>query len=361
MVRHGSAGVDGTARTWSLRHEWSRAFTIMLVLLLVAAAAAIVGVRGLVDEVRGTARTLHRESVTVAALRTELVNNEEIAHQLLSDKPVDRSAFLQQQQQAISRRFADAATVLPATNGMRATVVAARGSWQKGLTTYALWGDQLQALHGDHSVDNPTFGASSDACGCRKLIRTADLRLCPCRGHRAIDLHNWAIHSNRPSLSRLSRRPRSPTAPTRGSNRFVVFAAVAAAGSSEKGSDFGTDRARRDASGRLRETPAQESRTSFRHPHGPTPRSRWRWVSATGNSRRLPSRTSIPSRCVSRCTPRACSSDSPPPPHWSSWSTGRASTASGSPLPTTSASDIPTAPIGQAAPDPSRLATPRCP
>src|SRR6266498_2481126 len=103
MIMNWAAGDDSATRTWSLRREWSRAF-IMLVLLLSAAAATILGVHGVVGEVQGTAEQLHRESVTVAALRSALVDHEETAHQLLSGKRIDRSAFLRQQQ-GISRQF----------------------------------------------------------------------------------------------------------------------------------------------------------------------------------------------------------------------------------------------------------------
>ena len=148
-------------RTWSLRREWSRAFAIMLLLLLATAAATIVGVQGVVDQVEGTGLQLHLESRTAAALTTAVVNHEQTAHKLLSDKPVDRPAFVRQQQQ-ISDLFDQAATVFPTSDGMRATIVTAHRSWQKGLTTYGLWGEQVQALHGDHAVDNPIYGASSD-------------------------------------------------------------------------------------------------------------------------------------------------------------------------------------------------------
>lgn len=159
--------VNGPGRTWSLRREWSRAFTVMLVLLLVSAAAAIGGVRGVVDELSGTAFQLDRESVTVAALRKDLVDHEQIGHKLLSGDPVDRSAFVQQQQE-ISRRFDETATVFAISNGMRAIIVKARQSWQNGLMTFGLWGDQVAALHGNHLADNPAFGASSD--GTRALL-----------------------------------------------------------------------------------------------------------------------------------------------------------------------------------------------
>jgi len=159
--------VNGPGRTWSLRREWSRAFSIMLVLLLVSAAAAIGGVHGVVDELSGTAGQLRLESATVAALRTDLVDHEQIAHQLLSDNPVDRSAFVQQQQE-ISRVFDQAATIFPTSNGMRATIVKAHQSWQNGLMTFGLWGDQVAALHGNHLAENPALGASSD--GTRALL-----------------------------------------------------------------------------------------------------------------------------------------------------------------------------------------------
>jgi diguanylate cyclase (GGDEF)-like protein len=133
----------------------------MLLLLLVAAVATIVGVRGVVDEVRGTALQLHLESKTVAVLRNDVVAHEQIAHKLLSNESVDRAAFVRQQLE-ISRLFDQTDSVYPTTNGMRATIVQAQQSWQKALETYGLWGDQVLVLHGDHSVDNPIYGASSD-------------------------------------------------------------------------------------------------------------------------------------------------------------------------------------------------------
>ena len=157
-----SIGVAGSAPRWSLRREWSRAFSIMLVLLLAAAAATIVGIHGVVDQVQGPARQLRLESATVATLRTDLVDHEQIAHQLLSDNPVDRSAFVQQQQE-ISRLFDQAVTIFPTSDGMKTTIVKAHQSWQKGLIAYGLWGDQVATLHGNHLVDNPAFGALSDS------------------------------------------------------------------------------------------------------------------------------------------------------------------------------------------------------
>ena len=155
----------------SLRREWSRAFAIMLVLLLVSAVATVVGVRGLVNQVRATARQLHVESVTVDAISSDVVAHEEVGHKLLSNESVDRLAYVQQQQE-ISAMFEHAQVVFPATNGMRATIVKADQLWQAGLTTYGLWSTEVGNLHGDHSVDNPLYGASSDNVGA--LLRSLE-------------------------------------------------------------------------------------------------------------------------------------------------------------------------------------------
>jgi diguanylate cyclase (GGDEF)-like protein len=156
--------VDPAARTRSLRREWSRAFTVMLSLLLIAAIATIVGVRGVVDQVQGTARQLTRESVAVSALTKAVVGHEEVAHKLLSAEPVDRSVFIHAQD-AITAQFRDAASVFPTRSSMEGTVLQASRQWQNGLMTYGLWSTQLPALHGTHSAQNPTYGASSDAVG----------------------------------------------------------------------------------------------------------------------------------------------------------------------------------------------------
>jgi diguanylate cyclase (GGDEF)-like protein len=155
---------DGSVRRRSLRREWSRAFMIMLVLLLVAAVATIVGVRGLVDQVRATAHQLHVQSVTEATLSGDVVAHEETGHKLLSDEPVDRVAYVKEQEE-ISILFDNAQAVFPVSNGMRATVVKAAALWQSGLTTYGLWNTELVTLHGNHEADNPLYGASSDSVG----------------------------------------------------------------------------------------------------------------------------------------------------------------------------------------------------
>jgi diguanylate cyclase (GGDEF)-like protein len=151
-----------SGRRWSLRREWSRAWAIMLALLLVAALSTIVGVGLLVHEVQGTARTLNRESLTIASLRTNLVDHEQTAHKLLGAEPVDRAAFVRQQDDIVAE-FAQARKVFPTTEQLRPDLDRAEASWESGLKAYHLWGAQALALTGDHSADNPTFGAASDA------------------------------------------------------------------------------------------------------------------------------------------------------------------------------------------------------
>jgi diguanylate cyclase (GGDEF)-like protein len=155
-------GLREIGRRRSLRREWSRAFTIMLALLLAAAVATIVGVWGVVSEVQSTATLLHRESVTVASLRSDLVAHEQTAHKLLSNEPIDRAAFVAQQN-ALVAEFSGAESVFKTSPSMSATIAQARHSWQSGLTKYGLWGEQVAAMQGDHSADNPTYGSSSDA------------------------------------------------------------------------------------------------------------------------------------------------------------------------------------------------------
>lgn len=174
-----SIGVAGSAPRWSLRREWSRAFTVMLVLLLAAAAATIVGGWGLVSEMQRTAYQLHVESDTVAELRVDLHEHEQLGHKLLGNEPVDRSAFVQQQHE-ISHLFDQAPTVFPASSGMRATIVKTRQSWQSGLMAAGLWGDQVRALHGDHTAHNAAFDTSNEDTG--QLLDSLDIP-----SHKAMD------------------------------------------------------------------------------------------------------------------------------------------------------------------------------
>jgi diguanylate cyclase (GGDEF)-like protein len=134
----------------------------MLLLLLMAAGTTIVGVSTLVSGIRGTAHQLHEESVSVDRLDTILIAHEETGHKLLSDEPVNRAAYLSQQQ-TIEYLFDQTAALFPTANGLRATIEKTYRSWQQGLMTFGLWGAHGKNLTGNHAADNPTYGASSDA------------------------------------------------------------------------------------------------------------------------------------------------------------------------------------------------------
>ena len=174
-----SMGVAGSELRWSLRREWSRGFTVMLALLLVATAATLVGGVGLISEMETTAAQLHVESNTVAALRADLHEHEQLGHKLLGNEPVDRSAFVQQQHE-ISHLFDQAVVVFPASGGMRTTIAKTRQSWQNGLTSAGLWGDQLRTLHGKNADYNEAYDTSNENTA--ELLNSLDIP-----SHKAMD------------------------------------------------------------------------------------------------------------------------------------------------------------------------------
>jgi len=159
MVKQDVVAGDGPGRTPSLRREWSRAFGIMLVLLVAACVATLVGV--LVKEFGGAAHEVDSGSTIVASLRGSLVDHEGTAHQLLSGSPVDRQAFLGQQFE-ISQAFQDALGTLPAGNDTTGVLNQAARSWQAGLTKAGLWGDQVNVLQGPHDELQAELSANSD-------------------------------------------------------------------------------------------------------------------------------------------------------------------------------------------------------
>ncbi|MCB5294796.1 putative bifunctional diguanylate cyclase/phosphodiesterase [Arthrobacter sp. SO3] len=167
----GAVAVGAEARRFgpsgSLKAEWSRAFALMLVALLLGALATVVGLRVVTDQVQATAAQLHRESDAVAGLRSALDAHEQTGHELLSNAPVDRTAFLRQQQD-ISRRFDDAVRILPTERDMRAAASAARTEWQAGLATHGLWGSGVQTLTGNRVAESPDLAASG--AGVRALL-----------------------------------------------------------------------------------------------------------------------------------------------------------------------------------------------
>jgi diguanylate cyclase (GGDEF)-like protein len=161
------AGTKRFGRSGSLKTEWSRAFALMLVALLLGALATVVGMRVVTDQVQETAAQLHRESEAVAGLRSALDAHEQAGQQLLSNAPVDRPAFLRQQQD-ISRRFDDAIRVLPSERDMRATAGQARAAWQDGLAEHGLWGSAVQTLTGNRVAEARDLAASG--AGVRALL-----------------------------------------------------------------------------------------------------------------------------------------------------------------------------------------------
>ncbi|MDQ1541330.1 MAG: hypothetical protein QOH29_2056 [Actinomycetota bacterium] len=148
-------------RVWSLRREWSRAFVIMVVLLLLASAGTLVGVRHLVGQIGQTARLLDRETTVVTALRSSMVDHEQTAHKLLSGQQIDRTAFVAAQASIVDQ-FTAASKVFPSTDGTRAILHDTEQSWRAGLLDAGLWSTQVLTMEGLHLEENPIFGSASD-------------------------------------------------------------------------------------------------------------------------------------------------------------------------------------------------------
>ncbi|MDR7082430.1 diguanylate cyclase (GGDEF)-like protein [Arthrobacter ginsengisoli] len=146
-------------RTWSLQREWSWAFLLMFLAVLLGAAATFIGVRGVMNEVHAAASRLHTEAGIVADLRAALDAHEQAGLLLLAGAPSDQPAYIQQQQE-LSELFEKASTVLPAEMTMRADVVEARRAWQQNLTTHGLQADQMQAPGVDRLSEAPGFTAA---------------------------------------------------------------------------------------------------------------------------------------------------------------------------------------------------------
>jgi diguanylate cyclase (GGDEF)-like protein len=151
-----------TPRSFSLQHEWSRAFTLMLLALLVGAVVTIVGVRFVVNEMEGAARRLQAEYASVAALTKALESHEQLGHQVLAAVPVNRQAFALEQKD-IERLFAEAAAVNTVEGGRPGALAKARQDWQAGLEKSGLWGDQALARTGTSTsvAEAPAFAAAS--------------------------------------------------------------------------------------------------------------------------------------------------------------------------------------------------------
>ncbi|HJV98241.1 MAG TPA: EAL domain-containing protein [Arthrobacter sp.] len=148
------------SRAWSLRREWSRAFLLMLIALLVGAAVTIVGVRGVVSQVQAAENRLLLETERIESLRQAVDAHEQLGHRLLSDPAADRTAFTAQQQE-ISVLFDNAAADLPTPAESGPTVSAAREAWQESLASHGLWFVQVDSVQGGRVTESPGFAADS--------------------------------------------------------------------------------------------------------------------------------------------------------------------------------------------------------
>ncbi|WP_426989938.1 hypothetical protein [Pseudarthrobacter sp. Y6] len=147
-------------RVWSLQREWSRAFAVMLLALLIGAAVTIAGVRSVVNEMEGAAGRLRAEYGAVAELAAALDAHEQLGHQLLAAAPVDRQSFVLEQQK-IEGLFTAAAALEAEDDGRPAALSQAQQDWQAGLEQGGLWGDQLPGLTGNNVANAPAFAAAS--------------------------------------------------------------------------------------------------------------------------------------------------------------------------------------------------------
>ena len=161
MVDGDSAGVRGQERSWSLRREWTRAFVLMLTLVMATGACTVVGLWHLVGQINGVAQQRDRETSVVGQLRSTLVAHETEAHRFINYKPIDPAEYLRHQAD-LTALFARATAIFPAGNGTRETLQKARQSWEKGLSDSSLWGNQVFSGHVWTPEDNPTLGMAGD-------------------------------------------------------------------------------------------------------------------------------------------------------------------------------------------------------
>jgi diguanylate cyclase (GGDEF)-like protein len=149
-------------RPLSLRREWSRAFTIMLTLVLVASIATFAGIRQLVDQFGGTATRLGSESAVILSLQEQLVSNTVTAHKLLSDLPENRLSFLRQEGELVAE-FRGADQEFPPEAGAAPLLQQAESAWQLALTKAGLWGSALTKLQSPENGRQTEFEVNSDA------------------------------------------------------------------------------------------------------------------------------------------------------------------------------------------------------
>jgi diguanylate cyclase (GGDEF)-like protein len=162
MVGNESAITLGQNRPRSLRREWTRAFILLLALVLGTGACTVVGVWQVVNQFSGAATQRDRETNAEAKLRIAWREHEKFGHYLVSGQPVDRAAFLHQQAN-VEAAFAQALAIFPAGNGTRETLRRAHQQWEQSLSAVGIWGDQALTKTGVHMEENPALGLASEA------------------------------------------------------------------------------------------------------------------------------------------------------------------------------------------------------
>lgn len=162
-----SSGLDqdvGAAkrRPKSLRREWTRAFVIMLLILLAAAIFPIVGAQKIATKLNVEVARLQSQSAAISGLRADVLANAQLGHELLSQEPVIRAA-LAQQELKVQAGFQTVLAAFSTNVTALAAIGSARSSWQEGLSQFGLWGDEVLTFKGNHSAQNLAFGVTTDA------------------------------------------------------------------------------------------------------------------------------------------------------------------------------------------------------
>jgi diguanylate cyclase (GGDEF)-like protein len=143
----------------SLRREWTRAFTIMLVFILLGGAATFVGVQAIVSQFSGASRQLAREVTLTDSLRAQMLSDETNVVDLMAGLGANRAGSLKTQD-GISATFATALVVFPPSS--RVLLRKARAEWQANDVGAGEWGSQVLTSHATLSDTSPAAIAKFD-------------------------------------------------------------------------------------------------------------------------------------------------------------------------------------------------------
>jgi diguanylate cyclase (GGDEF)-like protein len=131
----------------------------MFLAVLLGAAATIVGVRAVMNDVRDAASRFQAEADTIAGLRGAVSAHEQTGLILLSGAPIDRNEYTQSQQQ-LSDLFEQASQTLPAGTTMKADLGQAHRLWHENLDDHGLLADQIQPAGVSRLSEAPAFTAA---------------------------------------------------------------------------------------------------------------------------------------------------------------------------------------------------------